>query len=330
VNATVPETFGRYEDDTGETVTVRAATPDDYDAVAAFTADTWADRGGSDYIPDIYHDWIADDDGETRQTFVVDVGAETPSAELGAIVQVVTLSPYEAWGQGLRVNPDYRGRGLAKAITEASFAFARDAGATVLRNMIFSWNVRSLGLARDTGYDPGIEFRWVHPTPDAGATAESDADVPVFTDDANPDAAWSFWTNSEARTRLSGLVLDFEESWAVSELTRDRLRAAADEGRLLVAGAGPTRGFAARSRTYERESDGETETWAEYAVGAWAWRDDDAADALLAAVARDAAAVGADRTRVLIPEGVRWVTDAARAKADIAEEPTFVMEADLT
>ncbi|QIB75173.1 GNAT family N-acetyltransferase [Halogeometricum borinquense] len=321
-------TYAIIEDETGESVAVRAARPDDYDAVAAFTADTWADRGGSDYIPDIYHDWIADDDGETRQTFVVDLGAETPSDELGAIVQVVMLSPYEAWGQGIRVNPEYRGRGLAKAITEASFDFAQEAGATVLRNMIFSWNVKSLGLARDTGYDPGIEFRWAHPSPDSDASAS--ADVPVFTDDANPDAAWSFWLDSEARTQLGGLALDPEESWALSSVTRDRLHAAADEERLLVAGAGPTRGFATRSRTYEREDDGETARWAEYAVGAWAWQDEDAAEALLAAISRDAAAVDADRTRVLIPEGVQWVSDAARAKADIAEEPTFVMEADLS
>ncbi|WP_175501517.1 GNAT family N-acetyltransferase [Halogeometricum limi] len=312
---------------------VRAARPEDYDAVAAFTEDTWSDRGGSDYIPDIYHDWIAEDDGETRQTFVVDLGSETPSAELGAIVQVVTLSPYEAWGQGLRVNPDYRGRGLAKAITRASFAFARDAGATVLRNMIFSWNVKSLGLARDTGYRPGIEFRWVNPVPDADATPESDAaSLPaVFADDADPDAAWAFWSESDTRAELRGLTLDAEESWALSTLTRERLHDAADEGRLLVVGSGPTRGFAVRNRTYERESDeGDEETWAEYAVAAWAWRDEAAAEALLTAVARDAAGVDADRTRVLIPEGVQWVTDAARAKADIAEQPTFVMEADLT
>ena len=328
--------YMRVEDETGRSVAVRAARPEDYDAVAAFTADTWADRGGSDYIPDIYHDWIADDDGETRQTFVVDAGAETPSADLGGIVQVTTLSEWEAWAQGMRVAPDYRGRGLAKVLSEATFRFAREAGATVLRNMIFSWNVTSLGLTRDTRYSPGLEFRWVNPRPDPDAAADAGADVPVRAgEDADSDAAWAFWADSEARTALSGLALDAEESWALSSLTRDRLRTAADEGRLLVVGGGPTRGFAVRSRTYEREAEGEdgeseTETWAEYAVGAWAWRDEDAAEALLAAVARDAASIDADRTRAMVPEGVQWVTDAARAKADIAEQPTFVMEADLT
>jgi GNAT superfamily N-acetyltransferase len=308
-------------------VHVRPARPDDYEAVAAFTAETWADRGGSDYIPDVYHDWIADDDGETRQTFVVDLGEDPPSGDLGAIAQVTTLSPYEAWAQGLRVDPEYRGRGLAKRLTDVTFAFAREAGATVLRNMIFSWNVASLGLARETGYDPAVEFRWVRPTPDPAAAPSLRVETGG---DADPDAAWAFWAKSEARTELSGLTLDPAESWALSSLTHARLRGAADDGRLLVVRDGGTRGFAYRNRTYERTDDGEERTWAEYAVGAWTWRDADAADALLSAVARDAAAVGADRTRVLVPEGPHWVTDAAAARAEIAEEPTFVMEADLT
>lgn len=317
-----------YEDDAGEAVLVRPARPDDYDAVAAFTSDTWTDRGVDDYIGDVYHDWIADDDGETRQTFVADVGSDPPTTELGGIVQVTMLSPFEAWAQGMRVNPDVRGRGIAKRLSDATFRFAREAGASVVRNMIFSWNVASLGLTRDTGYDPGIEFRWVHPRPDADADSELRVEAG---DDADPDAAWSFWTGSDVRTELRGLASDPEETWALSELTRERLHDAADEGRLFVVRAGGTRGFAYRNRTYDRENDdGETETWAEYAVGAWARDDEDAARAVVAAVSRDAASVDADRTRVLVPEGPQWVTDAAVARADVAEQPTFVMEADLT
>ncbi|SFG45420.1 Ribosomal protein S18 acetylase RimI [Halopelagius inordinatus] len=317
-----------YEDEAGEAVLVRPARPEDYDAVAAFTSDTWTDRGVDDYIGDVYHDWIADDDGETRQTFVADVGSDPPTTELGGIVQVTMLSPFEAWAQGMRVSPDFRGRGVAKRLSDATFRFAREAGASVVRNMIFSWNVASLGLTRDTGYDPGIEFRWVHPRPDADADSELSVETG---DDADPDAAWSFWTGSDVRTDLRGLVSDPDETWALSELTRERLHDAADEGRLFVVRAGGTRGFAYRNRTYDRESDdGETQTWAEYAVGAWARDDEDAARAVVAAVSRDAASVDADRTRVLVPEGPQWVTDAAVARADVAEQPTFVMEADLT
>ncbi|WP_117595320.1 GNAT family N-acetyltransferase [Haloprofundus halophilus] len=304
-------------------MTVRQARPEDYDAVAAFTSETWADRGGSDYIPRVYHDWIAGD-GENQRTFVLDVDGdeESPSEELAGICQGVLLSEYEAWAQGMRVNPDYRGRGASMHLSKALFRWARERGATVARNMVFSWNVAGLGQSRATGFEPCTEFRWGMPTPDADAESE-------LSTTADPNAAWSFWTGSDARADLRGLALDAEESWAVSELTRRRLRTAADEDRLFVVSEGGTRGFTFRNRTYDRPNDeGDPETWAEYAVGAWS--DHEAARALYRVVARDAASVDAERVRVLVPEGVRWVSDTAYARVDVSDEPDFVMAADLT
>ncbi|WP_101295020.1 GNAT family N-acetyltransferase [Halegenticoccus soli] len=304
-------------------MTVRRARPEDYDAVAAFTTDTWPDRGG-DYIPRIYHEWIeGDDDGQ--MTFVLDAGdgaGGTPSTNVAGICQGVLLSEYEAWGQGMRVHPEYRGRGVALALTDALFEWAAGAGATVVRNMVFSWNVAGLGQSRAAGFDPCTEFRWATPTPDADA----EPDLRVTGD---PDGGWAFWTASDARAHLKGLALDGAESWALSELTRDRLREAADEGRLFTVQDGGTRALSLRNRSYERENEaGASETWAEYAVGAWA--DAEAARALYRAIERDAADAGADRTRVLVPESVRWVSDTAAARAAVSDEPDFVMAADLT
>jgi len=98
-----------------------------------------------------------------------------------------------------------------------------------------------------------------------------------------------------------------------------------------------------RVRDYEREvEDGEsggsddadvadaptTERVAEYGVGAWA--DVPALETLVAAIKRDAAAIDADRTRVLIPETARHVSDGAAVRAGISDHPDFVLSADLT
>ncbi|MFC7202364.1 GNAT family N-acetyltransferase [Haloferax namakaokahaiae] len=299
---------------------IRSARPDDYDAVAAFTSDTWSDRGGSDYIPDIYHDWI--DPGEqTQVTLLVDIGDETPSDEVVAIAQMVMLSEYEAWAQGMRVAPDHRKQGYASKLNDALFDWAREQGAKRVRNMIHSWNIPSLSTARAAGFEPGIEFRWATPDPDLDA----ESDLRVSTD---ADAAWAFWTDSDTRHELKGLALDPVESWAVSELTRERLHDVADDGRLFVVGDDRVSGMTYRNRTYAREIDGETVTWAEYAVAAW--DSQPACQALMDAVRRDAAEVGADRTRVLVPEGVEWASDVAYTHSGLAEEPTFVMDAELS
>jgi GNAT superfamily N-acetyltransferase len=318
-------------------VELRRARDEDYDAVAAFTRDTWADRGGSDYVPRVYHDWIAGDP-ERRLTLVADASDE-PDAEEGAvaaIAQVVLLSEWEAWLSGMRVAPDYRRRGLATRVTRACFDWARERGARVGRNWVHSWNATSLALSRTAGFDPGVETRWARPAPDPDAEPSPAIDGGVDADgDADPDAAWAFWTRSGARGALDGLAMDAAEAWAASTLTRERLHAAAEDDRLLTVVDGGIRGFALRNRTDAREDEDEDEdgagaTTAEYAVAAWAAGDSEAAAALLDAVARDAARAGAGETRVLVPEGPGWVSDVALAGAAPAEEPSFVMAADLT
>jgi GNAT superfamily N-acetyltransferase len=294
-------------------VRVREARPDDHEAVAAFTRETWPDRETGDYLPDVYPAWI---EGEGKYTPVVEV-----DGEIGGIAQCVLLSEREAWCQGMRVDPDHRGEGVARRLTGALFDWARDRGALVARNMVFSWNVPSLGLSRRVGFEPTAEFRWAHPDPDPDAR-------PELTVANDPDAAWEAWTASDARNHLGGLALDLEESWALSELTRSDLRRAADETSVFAVADNGLRGASYRVRDYERESDEGAERWAVYGVGAWG--DLPAARSLFDAIRRDAAAIGADRTRVLIPETPRAVSDAALVRAGVSEEPDFVFAADLT
>ena len=342
----------------GESVSVpvvREARPADADAVAAFTRDTWGERH-EDYIPRVFPEWAASDaadratvvatlppdavavsdasehtDGrEPGDTLVEGDGAGAaaagaPEAVVGCI-QGALLSEWEAWGQGIRVAPAARGHGVGTALSAAVLDWARDRGARVCRNMVFSWNVMGLGQSRAVGFEPATEFRFAEPEPDASGLPTVGPDAPA---DPDPDAAWAFWSESDARDRLRGLALDPDEPWACSALTRERLAVAGAEDRLLaVADADALGGFAVRTRVTEREVGGETTRTATY--GAAAWRDVDAAGALYDAIAADAAAVDADGTRVLIPETAAHVSDTAANRVPVAAEPDFVMSADLT
>lgn len=298
-------------------VSVRQAEPDDYEAVVGFTADTWPDRG-DDYLPRVFEEWVGTD-GETQRTFVLEV-----DGDVAGVVQGVLLSEHEAWAQGIRVDPEHRGHGRSRVLNEAVFDWAAAAGATVCRNMVFSWNAAGLGLSRAAGYDPVTEFRWAQPAPDPDVRGPDG-----YTVAEDPDAAWTCWTRSAAARHLRGLALDPGESWALSELTRGDLRAAADDRTVLAVRDGDgTRAMTVRTRVSEYDTeDSDAVRRAEY--GAAAWDDVPAARALRAAIARDAAAQAADRTMVLIPETPRHVSDAAYTRADISDEPDFVFEADL-
>lgn len=293
---------------------VRQARERDYDAVAAFTADTW-DRYDGDYIPSVFEEWVETDD-ETQHTLVA-VEDETPIG----LVQTVLLSPYEAWFQGMRVDPEHRDKGVGLELAHASFEWASERGATIGRNMVFSWNVQGLGLSRASGFEPEAEFRWAHPDPDPDAE-------PGVTVTENRNAAWSYWQRSSARDALRGLGLHMGESWAVSEVTPERLEQVRDEESLIVLEDEGTVGMTYRVRVYEREREGEEQTWAEY--GAAAWDDPDACRDLMAAIARDAASVDAEFVRVLIPERPAPVSDVSLHRVELAEDPDFVMAVDLT
>lgn len=298
-------------------VVVRQARADDHEAISEFTADTWPDRDVTDYVPRVFPEWV-ETDGPDQRTFVAEIDGDPVG-----LCQGVGLSAHEAWAQGMRVDPGHRGGGIAHRLNDAVFAWAADAGLSICRSMVFSWNVAGLGTTRSVGYEPATEFRWVHPEPDANATG-NDRGLRVV---ERSDAAWTYWQRSDAREALGGLALALDESWAVAELSRDSLGRVADEERLLtVQDESGTRGFAARVRTDDRE--GTDERWAEYGVAAWA--DVPAARTLFAAIARDAAGLDADRTRVLVPETPRHVSDAGHAGHEIASGPDFVLEADLT
>ena len=300
-------------------VNIRQARASDREAVVAFTEDTWPDRGG-DYVPRVFDEWL-ETDGPTQRTFVATVGGD-----VAGICQGVMLSAHEAWAQGMRVNPDYRGRGISPELTDALFDWARDRGASVCRNMVFSWNAAGLGQSRSVGFRPRTEFRWAEPTPDpdAGGHPET-ARLRVVED---PDTAWTAWTRSQGRDHLAGLSLASDESWALAELTRERLHRAAEAATVLaVVGDDGARAMSFRVREFDLP-DEESDRGAEYGVGVWT--DTAAARALFAAVARDAASAGVDRTRMLIPETPRHVSDAAYTRAGFSDEPDFVLEKDLT
>lgn len=290
---------------------VRPARTADAEAVAAFTENTWERYEGGDYLPRVFPRWAADDD-PGQQTFV----GELDGQPVG-VIRARVLTEQEAWFQGLRVDPDVRGKGYGKELLSSAMDWAAEQGATVGRAMVFSWNVMGLGVTREAGFDRGVEFRWARPDPDV----EVSIDGTVETD---PDAAWACWQRSAARSALRGLALDRGVSWAASQLTRSDL----EGGRTITVNRERTVGMALRTRVTDRDEGSGEARYAEY--GAAAWADRAACGDLMGAIARDAANQGADEIRVLVPETHRTLAAVASHRVDLADEPDFVVSADLT
>jgi len=104
------------------TAYVRSARPADKAAVLRFTEHTW-DWG--DYLAEVWDEWLV----EARSQMLVATLDRRPVG----VAHVVMVAPGEAWIEGMRVDPDFRQRGIASALTRRMLAAAVVMGARTIR-----------------------------------------------------------------------------------------------------------------------------------------------------------------------------------------------------
>src|SRR5712692_453925 len=136
---------------------IRPARAEDKGPLMSFIKDVW---GGHDYIPEVWDDWLGDPAGKM---FVVEVGGVTVGMN-----HLKFLEDGSAWFEGVRVHPDYRGRGLASMLGENSMKIARDRGVDIFRLTSGSHNktahrqiarIKFTEVARFSAYEPVEKMR---------------------------------------------------------------------------------------------------------------------------------------------------------------------------
>ncbi|MDF2531636.1 MAG: hypothetical protein K0Q65_1217, partial [Clostridia bacterium] len=90
-------------------IILRELRHEDYDDVMEICKDIW---GGLDYLPSILHSWIDDNEGK----FIGAVDSDTNKV-IGTNKYSI-LADGTGWLEGIRVHKDYRGRKIAKLLTE--------------------------------------------------------------------------------------------------------------------------------------------------------------------------------------------------------------------
>jgi GNAT superfamily N-acetyltransferase len=104
------------------TVKIRKAKPSDKAPILEISKKIW---GGHDYLPGVWDDWVAD---KNARFIVATVNGRTVACAHAS------LQPnYVAWLDGVRVDEEYRGLGIAGKLNEALVQWARRKGARVAR-----------------------------------------------------------------------------------------------------------------------------------------------------------------------------------------------------
>lgn len=120
---------------------IRLAHDEDEAAVRALSAHIWE---GDDYVPDTFADWVSDPVGRFYLLFA--------GGRLAGFGKLTRLAAGEWWLEGLRVHPEFRGQGIARALHNYAVDLAEEMASGVLRFATASTNLATHHLAASTGF----------------------------------------------------------------------------------------------------------------------------------------------------------------------------------
>jgi hypothetical protein len=225
-------------------IAVRRARAEDKAAVLSFATRTW---DGRDYIPDVWDRWLAASDGVL---LVATAGGMDPTDAEGAplesgrpiaVARLVMLSAYEAWLEGIRVDPRVRGMSVATDFQVAELRWAAAQGAQVVRYATGQDNEGSHRLGARHGLSLLGQWRWYGvddedeeipppiPPPSGGSATATDPTV------VSEDEADRWWARVAADPTLrAGHGLYERRAWALQELTEERFRGHVSRGQVTA------------------------------------------------------------------------------------------------
>lgn len=196
-------------------VEVRPARAEDKAAVLAFCEQTWEHQ--EDYIYRVWDKWLADERG---RIFVAVVDGLPV-----AMQRVVLMSDDEAWWEGLRVDPNYRGRGLVSVLRSPMEQYLLTQNIRVLRSCLSSDNTIMKGIMARRGYEKVGSY--------APYVAEVLPSLPsqlVQLDSSDCDSVGRFVTSSNVFEQKRCLYINRGAKW--QELTLKQLKTRLNQGKV--------------------------------------------------------------------------------------------------
>jgi GNAT superfamily N-acetyltransferase len=128
-------------------VVCRPALSKDTEDVMELCSHIW---DGGDYIPQVWEEWLADPDGL--------LGVAELYGRVVGVFKLTKFQEQEWYLEGLRVHPDYQGKGIASHIHEYVVETWRRMGSGIIRLVTGSYNVKVHQMCAQTGFKRIAEF----------------------------------------------------------------------------------------------------------------------------------------------------------------------------
>lgn len=183
---------------------LRPASPEDWPQVAPIVANTWED---GDYIDaNLWQQWSDEKPGEL-------VVAAREDDVVG-FCKLTHFGPAEWWLEGIRVNPDARGQGIGRQLTDHMVELFQKRGDGILRLATYSENTAARQLATHAGFRHTGSYRKV-----TGVGWPGDVSNMRHLRPSNLDMTLNYLRRSPMRATNRFV----EHYWKLYFLTRERL-----------------------------------------------------------------------------------------------------------
>jgi GNAT superfamily N-acetyltransferase len=133
--------------DDSDAVVGRPALLKDTDEVMELCSHIW---DGGDYIPQVWDEWLADPNGL--------LGVAEMSGRVVGVFKLTKFQEREWYMEGLRVHPDFQGKGIAAHIHKYVVETWRRMGSGIIRLTTGSYNVKIHHLCEQTDFKRIAEF----------------------------------------------------------------------------------------------------------------------------------------------------------------------------
>ncbi len=117
----------------------RPARAEDTPYVLELTRTIWE---GDDYVPRVWESWLEDLSGHS--------GVAELDGRVVGVVRVNRITPHECWLQGLRVAPEFEGRGIASRLHEYILEYCEKNFTGIIR--LATWKPQVRHLCERTGF----------------------------------------------------------------------------------------------------------------------------------------------------------------------------------
>ena len=128
-------------------IVCRPALPKDTPDIMELTHRIWE---GEDYVPEVWSDWLADPEGL--------LAVAEYSGRVAGLGKLTRLSADEWWMEGLRVHPDFEGRGIASHLNDYVLDYWRHNGSGVIRLATGSYNEPVHHVCKRSGFRKVAEY----------------------------------------------------------------------------------------------------------------------------------------------------------------------------